>query len=45
VLILSADGVQVNDAEERIVAFLEIDPVLHRSEPVADVQLARGLNT
>ena len=38
------DGVQVHDAEQALVAVLERDPVLHRAEVVADVQLARGLD-
>src|SRR5712691_5280770 len=38
------DGVQVHDTEQALVLVLQPDPVLHRTEIVADVQLARGLN-
>ena len=44
VLVLAGDGVQVHDADEGLVAVLELDPVLHRAEPVADVQLAGRLD-
>src|SRR5207245_3255284 len=39
------DGVQIHDTEQALVLVLQPDPVLHRPEIVADVQLARGLNT
>src|SRR5256884_600119 len=39
------DGVQVNHAEEAVVLMLQAHPVLHRAQIVADVQLARGLDT
>src|SRR5204862_328491 len=39
------DGVQVNHAEETVVLVLQANPVLDRAEIVADVQLARGLDT
>ena len=35
---------QVHDAIDAIVALLQSDPILHRPEPVADVQLAGRLN-
>ena len=43
-LVRDRDGVIVDHAEERFVAPLELDPVLHRSEIVTDVQLARRLD-
>ena len=43
-VVLAGDGVQVDDADERLVATLQDDPILNRSEPVANVQLARRLN-
>jgi hypothetical protein len=44
-VVLAGDGVQVHDADQRLVATLQIHPVLHRPEPVADMQLAGRLNT
>src|SRR5256712_14190875 len=38
------DGVQVHDAEQALVLVLQPHPVLHGTEIIADVQLARGLN-
>src|SRR3989442_1746150 len=38
------DGVQVNDAEQAVVLVLQLDPVLHGAEGIADVQLARRLD-
>ena len=43
-LVRHGDRVVVDDAEERLVLVLQLDPVLHRSEIVSDVQLARGLD-
>ena len=44
-VVLAGNGVQVHDADQRLVAALQVDPVLHRAEPVADVQLAGRLNS
>src|SRR5438876_3125162 len=38
------DGVLVNDAEQAVVLVLQLDPVLHGAEVIADVQLARRLD-
>ena len=43
-LVGNGDRVVVHDAEERLVAPLELDPVLHRSQVISDVQLARRLD-
>ena len=43
-IVLAGDGMEIHDAIDAVVAALEIDPVLHGAEPVADVQLAGGLN-
>src|SRR5687767_15145033 len=44
-LILARDGMQVHDADERLITTLQVDPVLNRAEPVANVQLAGRLNS
>ena len=45
VLILPGDRVEIHDADQGLIAALEVDPVLNRPEPVADMQLAGGLNS
>jgi hypothetical protein len=44
-LVRHGDGVVVDDAEDAFVAMLKLDPILHRPEVVADVQLPRRLNS
>jgi hypothetical protein len=36
---------EIDHAKQRLIAVLEIDPVPDRPKPVADVQLAGGLNS
>src|SRR5207247_380605 len=38
------DGMQVHDAEQAVVLVLQLDPVLHGAEVIADVQLAGRLD-
>jgi hypothetical protein len=44
VIVLASDGVEVHHTDQCFVAALEVDPVLHRAEPVADVELAGWLD-
>ncbi len=44
-LVRLGDGVIVHDADEALVLILERHPVLDGAQVVAEVQLARGLDT
>src|SRR5919112_1846656 len=44
-VVFAGDRVEIYDADQRLVATLQIHPVLHRPKVVADMQLAGGLNT
>jgi hypothetical protein len=35
----------IDDAKDAVVAVLKLDPILHRSQVVADVQLTGRLNS
>jgi hypothetical protein len=39
------DGVVVDNAEDRLELMLQLCPILHRAEVVADVQLSRRLDS
>ena len=41
-ILRNGDGVQVDDAEERVVVVLQPDPLLDRAQRVAEVQGVRG---
>jgi hypothetical protein len=43
-LVALGDGVEVDDAEEAAVPVLQLDPRTHRSQVIAQMQLARRLN-
>lgn len=44
-LVFPGDGVKIHHREKALVGLLEPDPVLDRSEPVADMQFAGGLDS
>ena len=43
--VVSGDCVIVDDAEDRLELMLQLDPIFHRAEIVADVQLAGRLDS
>ena len=42
--LVNRHGVQIDDAENALVIVLDLDPVAERSEIIADVQIAGGLD-
>ena len=44
-VVLAGDGVEIHDGKEALVPVLQRYPVLDGTEPVADVQVAGGLDT
>jgi hypothetical protein len=43
-VLVDRDGVQIDDAEDRLIVILEVDPVLERAEVIADVEVAGRLD-